>query len=150
MPVVVHHGGVFNRNRHVGGQLVDDGAACDDLARFHAEREQAHGFQVVGEEDKLAAKRRRATATPCQPAARCGCAFTAVLCAGALIGSAPHNFNPVVSAQHVAGKVRKNDSAVRARGNPVFGSLARFGQVHVHLLGQVDLIAGKNGVDCGG
>ena len=150
LPVVVHHGGVLNRNGHISGQFVDDGAAGDDLARLHAEREQTHGLQVVGEEDEFAAKRRRATATPCQAAARRGCAFAAVLCAGALIGSAPHDLDPVVSAQHVAGKVCMDDGAVRARGNAVLGPLARFGQVHVYLLGQVDFVTCKNGVDCRG
>lgn len=129
--VVVDDGGVFHRDRHIGGQLVDDGQAGHDGTSVDIQRQQAHGVQIVGEEDQVPAEGGRAAAAPGQAATGGSVALMAVLGTHAVVAGVPDDLHAVVGPQQVAGQVRQDDRAFLAGGDAVLGTFPGDGRIDV-------------------
>ena len=147
--MVVDDGGVFHRDRHIGGQLVDDRAACRHGTGADVQRHQADRFQIVGEEDQLRAEGGRAAAAPCKAAAGGGRTFPAVLGPGAGIGGAPDDVHAVVGPQQIAREIGQDDRSLPAGCDAVFGTLAGLRRVDMHFVVKVGGAARQNGLDGG-
>ena len=147
--VVVDDGGVFHRDRHIGGQLVDDGQTGHDGTGVDIQCQQAHGVQIVGEEDQVPAEGGRAAAAPGQTAAGGGVALMAVLGTHAVVAGVPDDLHAVVSPQQVAGQVRQDDRTLLAGGDAVFGAFPGDGRIDVDFVVEVGRASRQDGLDGG-